>query len=210
MNPARLAALGPLAIDGAPVSCGSTVELRLPGDRWLPARYELHDGAPVLHVALGHTWERRFEARPFGPSWSVWDLRRDVWVTREERDDEGWIMYPEIERNTYAGQLAADEAARLLDRLLCPRPEVVISVSGDMQLRRPVTYDRRRYDDGLSFVASEVETACRRVLRELDRSAWLHGGASPLLAEGRRCVRELATWGHRLDPDYCSREARRG
>ena len=50
---------------GRAVHCGTPLELLLPDERWVPARFEIDArGEPVAYVGLGGPWEREAAADP--------------------------------------------------------------------------------------------------------------------------------------------------
>jgi len=105
-------------LDGHRVNCGNTLELRLPGDQWLPVRFELTfnglDSTALLYVALGHEWEHRFEARRlegWREAWMVWDRKRDVRATLDEQDGEGFAIYPDLDAEEWCTLAGAEHVA---------------------------------------------------------------------------------------------------
>jgi hypothetical protein len=128
------------SLAGAHVHCGTGLELRLPQDRWLPVRFELAwDGArmaPVLHMALGHGWERRF-APQRRDGWVLYDFKLLRVCTMEARGAEDQLLYPDLCREVWATEESAAEVARSFNEAYAGCPTVAVPWTPAMELRWP-------------------------------------------------------------------------
>ena len=129
-------------LDSSPVSCGTSLDLLMPGNQWQRVRFELtgQPQVPVFYLTLGHPCEVRFVvSEGEGPlRWRLYDRLYDRLATRDFRDEEGYPTYADsLEVDRWSHQGEAQRVADVLNRELAPNPSARMFLPDNAELRWP-------------------------------------------------------------------------